>query len=413
MAIDIGSLIVKGMNGAGGTAAPATSGGWGDVLEWLVPAGASLAGGWLSGQAGAQGANAQADAANASVGLSRDIYNDQRNLAKPGYMTGGNASNALAAIYGFAPQNYQAAYAGGGYGTGYGANPNAPSASNNWGAGQPVAGHTGGGGPNALAGGIGAGIGTAFGGPIGGAIGGALGGLVRNGGDNWTTLATGAPEGYDYDAYMNQNPGLAAEWAKKDVQSLFNGNRDAYAYWHYNQFGPSGKNEGWQLNPLEGYTVGPDGLPATGSTTGTTGSSGANALADPMKAFTDSPYGKIATSGFRGVDQPEVNALYSRGGKVLSGAQSIALDERGKARLGGAFNDYTNGLRSLAGMNQTASSQIGSAASQYGANAGNAMMAAGEAKGNALSSAYGGIAQGINGALGTVSDFGRKNWGWG
>jgi hypothetical protein len=41
---------------------------------------------------------------------------DQRGLAAPGYMTGGAASNKLAALFGIAPQDYQAAYGGGGGG---------------------------------------------------------------------------------------------------------------------------------------------------------------------------------------------------------------------------------------------------------------------------------------------------------
>ena len=63
-------------------------------------------------------------------------------------------------------------------------------------------------------------------------------------------------------------------------------------------------------------------------------------------------------------------------------------------------------------MNQTASSQVSGAAGQYGVNAGNAALAAGQAKGNALKSGWDGISQGINGAVGALSDFGRKNWGW-
>lgn len=397
MPVDIGSTIANGLKGA----TPAvSSGGWGDVLEWLVPAGASLAGGWLSGQAGEAAANADRDAAQANVQLSRDVYNDQRSLARPGYMTGGAATNMLGAQFGIAPQDYNAAYSGGG--AAGGGMSDGSMALPNFGAGQPVRGHSGGGGGNALTAGLGSAAGTFFGGPIGGAIGGALGGLIRGGGDNWTTIATQAPAGYDYDAYFATDPGLAKEWGKADVRSLFGGNRDAYLNWHAN-----GGGGAWAKNELPKLA---SAQPSTGGAT--TGGTGANALADPMAGFMSSPYGKIATSGFRGVDTPEINGAYARGGKVLSGAQSIALDERGKARLGGAYNDYTNGLRSLAGLGQTASSQASSAAGTYGANAGNANTAAGQAKGNALSSAYGGIAQGISGALGGLQDYGRKQWGW-
>lgn len=402
MPVDIGSLIANG-----GKAAASSSGGWGDILEWLVPAGASLAGGWLSGQAGEASANAERDAAEASAQLQRDVYYDQRGLARPGYVTGGAAANILASQFGIAPQSYEAAFDNGSNGGMSGGNAMLP----NFGAGQPVAGHSGGGGPNALAAGAGTIAGSFFG-PVGSAVGGVLGGLVRSGGDNWKTLATQAPEGYDYDKFWNDNPDLQVDpkgWQKADVRALFNNNRNAYLNWFQNQ-SPDRK-----ISLLDGYQAGANGIPiraaapaSTGSATGST----ANALANPMAGFMSSPYGKIATSGFRGVDTPEVNSAYARGGKALSGAQSIALDERGKARLGGAYTDYTNGLRSLAGMNQTASSQASSAAGQYGVNAGNATMAAGQAKGNALASAYGGLAQGVSGALGTIRDYGRKQWGW-
>ena len=409
MPVNIGSLIANG-----GSSQPAgMSGGWGDWLPLLVEAGTSLAGGWLSGQGDVASANANADAAQQVVDLQRGIYNDTRNLARPGYMTGGAATNALANIYGIAPQNYEAAYSSGG-GTSSGGS-NAQGLATNWGAGQPVAGHSGGGGANALTGAIGAGIGNVFGGPIGGAVGGALGGLIRNGGDNWKTIATMAPEGYDYDAYFATDPGLAKEWAKADVRSLFNNNRNAYLYWQSQgmggKFAPNG-----MLKPLSGYEVGANGIPVASapaaSTTNSGTASGANALADPMKAFEATPYYDIAVKGFRGVDTPEVNSAYARGGKVLSGAQSIALDERGKNRLGGAFGDYTNGLRSLAGMNQTASQQAGNAATNYGANAGNAITNAGQAKGNALASGYAGLNQGVSGALGALQNYGKNNWGW-
>ena len=167
-----------------GTSVPTgTSGGWGDWLPLLIDAGSSLAGGWLSGQGGTASANANADAAQQVVDLQRGIYSDQRALARPGYMTGGAATNALANIYGIGPQNYEAAFSNGGMSSG---GTNAQGLATNWGAGQPVAGHTGGGGPNALAAAAGSAAGSFFG-PVGTAVGGALGGLIRGDGDNWQT----------------------------------------------------------------------------------------------------------------------------------------------------------------------------------------------------------------------------------
>jgi len=374
-------------------------------MPWaiIIPTVASLAGGYLSGQGSKAAGDATANAAKDATELQKQIYYDQRGLAMPAYLTGGAAANKLAAIYGIAPQNYQAAYMGG-------YNPGGSGAYNpaDWGAGQAVAGHSGGGG-NSLIGSIAGGV------LSGNPMLGLAGGLIRNGGDNWTTLGTSAPAGYDYEAYM-KSPGLEAEWAKPDVQALFGGNRDAYAYWHANGGVMNGK-QSWAPNMeyLKEVTsknpnfAGKSNMPVGGTQQETM--AGGNAL-NPMQEFTASPYGQMAISGFRGVDTPEINSAFARGGKVLSGAQSIALDERGKARMGGAFNDYTNGLRAMAGMNQTASSQIGSAASQYGANAGNNMIAAGQAKGNALASAYQGIGQGIAGAAGALQSYGQKNWGW-
>ncbi len=377
-----------------------------NIWDLFLSAGASLLGGYLSGQGAQQGGEATAGAAKDATALQKQIYYDQRGLAMPAYLTGGAAANKLAAIYGIAPQDYSKAFMGGNNYGGSGAyNPA------DWGAGQPVAGHTGGGGSNALAslgGGALGGILT-LGNPLGALAGSALGGLIRDGGDNWQTLGTSAPTGFDYDAYWNSNPDLQTAtngWNKPDNQALFGGNRDAYLWWHYNTFG---KNEGRTLPTAAG---GASPLPVGGAQQETpTGTTGGNAL-NPMQEFTASPYGQMAISGFRGVDTPEINSAFARGGKVLSGAQSIALDERGKARMGGAFNDYTNGLRAMAGMNQTASSQIGSAASAYGTNASNNMIAAGQAKGNALASAYQGMGQGIAGAAGALQSYGQKNWGW-
>ena len=403
MPVDIGSLIANGGSSA------ASSGGWGDWLPLLVDAGSSLAGGWLSGQGGVESANANADAAQQVVDLQRGIYSDQRALARPGYMTGGAATNALANIYGIGPQNYEAAFSNGGMSSG---GTNAQGLATNWGAGQPVAGHTGGGGPNALAAATGSAAGSFFG-PVGTAVGGALGGLIRSGGDNWQTKQTIAPEGYDYDKFWNDNPDLQVSkngWPKADVQALFGGNRNAYLDWFQKQ-SPDRK-----IPLLAGYEVGANGVPVLSTAAPAAGggaTSGANALASPMKAFEATPYYDMAVKGFRGVDTPDVNAAYAKGGKVLSGAQSIALDERGKNRLGGAFGQYTAGLSDLAGLNSTASNQAGTAATNYGTSTGRAIVDGGTAKGNALASGYAGLTQGVSGALGALNTFGQQKWNWG
>ena len=62
----------------------------------------------------------------------------------------------------------------------------------------------------------------------------------------------------------------------------------------------------------------------------------------------------------------------------------------------------------MAGMNQTSSQLASNAAGNYGVNAGNAMMQAGNARANALSSAYKGYGTGISDALGGIVDYGNK-----
>ena len=385
------------------TATPAATGG-GDIWGTLLSAGASLAGGYLSGQGASAAGKAEASAANAATALNKDIYYDQRGLAMPGYLTGGAATNKLAAMYGIAPQNYTTAFNSGGGGGGGGSS---GGLSANLGAGQPVQGHTGGGGPNALAQTIGGIAGSFLPIPIPGvgtAIGTAIGGLIRNGGDNWTTVATQAPPGFDYATYLQQ-PDLAAEWSKPDIKALFGGNQDAYANWHYNQFG---KNEGRTLNASTG---GQDKstMPVGGAEQM---SGGTQAAYDPMADFMGSMENRLATQ-MSDVGFGKIKGALGAAGKSISGAgEKRYANEFIKNRYG-AFGDYKNGLQSLAGQTQTSANAIGNAGANYGSNAGQSIMAAGKANGNALAGAYKGYGDGIAGAAGEVNDFGKKNWGWG
>lgn len=359
----------------------------------LIGAGASLAGGYLSGQGGQAAAGAQQDAANQSNALQRQIYMDQRGLASPGYMTGGAATNKLAALFGIAPQDYAAAYGGGGMNM-QGGSQMLP----NLGAGQPVQGHSGGGGSNGIAG-LAGGVAGSFLGPIGGAVGGALGGMIRNGGDNWQTVATQAPGGFNYAAYMQQ-PDIAAEWAKPDIKALFGGNQDAYANWHFNQFG---KNEGRTLAPM---TDTKSNMPTGGAQQMQGGQS------NPLADFYASPYAKLATTISDG-QFDQIKGQLGAAGKSISGAAEGRYAKTLAGNTYGAFGDYTNQLANLAGMGQTSSQLASNAAGNYGVNAGNSMMQAGNAKANALSSAYQGIGQGVSGALGTLNDYGKQQKWWG
>jgi len=350
------------------------------MWEIIIPAFASLAGGYLQGQGGQAAAGAQQDAANATTALQKQIYLDQRGLASPGYMTGGAASNKLAALFGIAPQNYEAAFGGA-------MNSSGGLTSANLGAGQKVAGHTGGGGNNTAAGYL-----------LGGAPGAMIGSMIRNGGDQWKTVATEAPGGFNYAAYMQQ-PDLQAEWAKPDIKALFGGNQDAYANWHYNQFG---KNEGRTLA-------------STTDTKGTMPTGGAQQVqggaSNPLAEFYASPYAKLATT-INDQQFDQIKGNLGAAGKSISGAAEGRYAKTLAGNTYGAFGDYTNRLADLAGMNQTSSQLASNAAGNYGVNAGNAMMQAGNAKANALTSAYKGYGTGISDAVGGIVDYGNKNKWW-
>ena len=341
---------------AGKSAAPATSGsGW---WEPILNIGANI----LGNVAGAALANdgiddqndAVRDANNASIALNRDVFNTNLALAKPFYQGSGNAFNMLANIYGMPAQDFSfptVSNSGGSYGA------NGASAANNWGAGQPVAGHSGGGGPNAFTGAAGAVAGNMFGGPIGGLIGSTIGGLFRNGGDNWKTIATGAPEGYDYDAYWAANPDLAADpkgWSKPDVQALFGGNRNAYIHWF--------ANKSPDRAPLQKVAAPAGGGAGAGS------GAAQQPLGDPLELFWNSPDGKLATNQFLTIDNPAIKGAFATAGKLNSGAQLKALADRGQAMAGNAFNGYRGGLERMAGYGQTATSQAQNAGNAFANN---------------------------------------------
>ena len=385
------------------------------MAEWwqdLITAGIQVLGSAGAASIANKGAKDAANASNAAsdkqIQLARDIYNSNLALSRPFYQGSGNAFNMLSNIYGLPAQNFSAPQSSNAFGSNLSSN--GSTLLSNLGAGQPVAGHTGGGGSNPFASIAGNLAGNFLGGPIGGAIGSTLGGLVRNGGDNWTTLATQAPAGYDYEAYMNQNPGLAAEWAKPDVQSLFNGNRDAYAYWHYNTFGPNGKNEGWVLNPLAG-TNGTGGATTAsngsttqpaGTTTQATPATSTTGSSDPLNLFWQSPYGQLAKNQFLTIDNPAIKGAYATQGKSLSGAQQKALADRGAAMGSNAFGNYVGGLKDIAGVANSATSSMQNANTQFQnttsnafQNIGNTNAAAATARNNNWANAFANGAQGV------------------
>lgn len=264
--------------------------GWWDIPLKIV---GSIAGGVMDNNAANKAADAQRKGQQDQINLAKDIYRDQRNLAIPGYMTGGAATNKLGAMFGIAPQNYQRA---------------------------------------------------------------ALG-------DPGSVAGSGS---YDWNAYL-QDPGLSAEWQKlsRSSKNPFQ-TPEEYAQWHWQNFG---EREGRTLNQTGGGSYDPN-APTGG---GGPQQGGGNALGDPLQDFWNSPYGKLATDQFLSVDNPAIKGAFATSGAALSGAQQKALAAQGRARAGGAFNDYGNALRSLSGMEQTAGSAISGAGNTYGARAGNAL----------------------------------------
>jgi hypothetical protein len=205
-----------------------------------------------------------------------------------------------------------------------------------------------------------------------------------------------------YNRYLKGDTNYQGNWEQNtDLQHMFGGDRNAFARHHYENHG---KQAGW-----EPALIGGSQQTTQPQTPQPVGTGSANALAR-QPGFENSQYYKNAVEGFRGVDSPEIAHLFSTGGKVMSGAKDRALDDAGKARLGGAYGEYSNALRSLAGLNQTAASGISGAAGSYGANAGNMLMTAGNAKANALSGAYDAWGRGISGAVDSTIEYGDKNW---
>lgn len=198
--------------------------------------------------------------------------------------------------------------------------------------------------------------------------------LIGGGGDQWT-------------AYLNANPDLQTEWSRLTTQSKnpFK-NPQEYAQYHYNTFG---RNEGREL---------PAAAPAP--TQAEQQASAATNQANVWDTIKRNPLWTAATEGFLGVDVPEVNNAFATSGKVNSGAQKKALYDRSTARSYNALGDIYNQYGGMSGAGFTATQATNQAGSTAATNAGNAMMA----RGNALASGYQGVAQGIGQGLSGISN---------
>jgi len=292
------------------------------MWEIIIPAVAGFAGGALSGAGGQAAAKAQQQAANQTTALQKNIYMDQRGLAAPGYMTGGAASNKLAALFGIAPQDYQAAYGGGG------------------------------------------------------------GGAVNGQSDQWS-------------GYLASNPDVMDYWKSNAKLREMYPNANDFASYHYANFG---QQEGRQLPTAQAEKT---NMPVGGAQQMQGGAS------NPLADFYASPYAKLSTT-INDQQFDQIKGNLGAAGKSISGAAEGRYAKTLAGNTYGAFGDYTNQLANLAGMGQTNSQLASTAAGNYGANAGNAMMQAGNARANALTSAYQGYGQGLSAAAGSLGDFFKK-----
>lgn len=112
------------------------------------------------------------------------------------------------------------------------------------------------------------------------------------------------------------------------------------------------------------------------------------------KAFEGTPgYGFRMSEGIKALDQSAASR-----GRLQSGAQGKAITRFGQGLASEEYNNYTNALRSMAGIGQTANNALAGAGSQAATNIGNTQMAAGAARG----SAYAGGANAANQALGNA-----------
>jgi hypothetical protein len=112
------------------------------------------------------------------------------------------------------------------------------------------------------------------------------------------------------------------------------------------------------------------------------------------KAFQGTPgYQFRLDEGYKALDRSAASR-----GMLRSGAQMKAISDYGQNTASSEFQNYTNALRSLAGLGQTTQQGQAGIGANTGANIGASMMAGG----NARASAYTGGAQAINQGVGNA-----------
>lgn len=192
-------------------------------------------------------------------------------------------------------------------------------------------------------------------------------------------LSTSAPGGGvsapDWGSYLSSNPDLMAEYNK--VAGSFGNDPNAYAQWHYQNFGQS---EGRQLPMLGGAS----------ST-----SAGPNAIQASLESLPGYQFTK--TQGLKATQ----NAAAARGlgvsGAALKGAASYATGLANQT-----YGDQVNRLQGVATMGQNAAAQTGSLATTNAGTIANNITGIGNA--NAASSiATGNAASNVANTIGNLA----------
>lgn len=333
-----------------------------DAIGAAILGGTSLLGGLFgskssekaadkASQASIQAAQIEAQAARDALAFQRRVYEDQLRLQQPYYGTGTNALAQLGSLYGL----YQAPNFAGGGPAAMASQPAQPAVATQ----QPT---------------------------------------VAGGGQQATRYLPGvgnvAPAYADLFAKYN-DPALGGfdKWSMDGISP-----QDRYAL---TQNYAQGEADSWQ-DIIRGIS-GSGGAPAQVAQPQQSQAPMFNPTG--MGGFYGGPEYELAQNSLgvamdRGMGALDRSAAASGG--FLSGAQAKAISDyaqdTNQRYVQGAYDQYANRLAALAGIGQTASNAQGNAASQYGANAGNLMQAAGQAQGAGVLNAGQYQAGGITGA---------------
>lgn len=209
-------------------------------------------------------------------------------------------------------------------------------------------------------------------------------------------------------AYLDQRPGLASAMARDAAR--FGRSIDELVHDHYTLHG---RAEGL-LSPqdaVKNYRASSQvpGLTAGAGQPGTIdGQAGGNALSPQDQFYND----HFMNSGeYRSMletteaDMDRYTGQFGAAGKAVSGSHLAALNDLNRRNTNNAFQQFTGGLRSMAGQGQVATQQGASGAMQLGNTLGNLALGTGNARassylsqGQANQNALSGIAGALGGA---------------